>query len=551
MSAVAEVKETKAQRAERLKREHNPWECLDEIRRFAREGWDSIPPEWLSSYFRWWGLYTQGDGVGVTGGKGGEGRMEPYFMVRVRIPNGQLFSHQLRAIADLADRYARGVADITVRQNIQLHWVEVQSLPDLLETLWRHNLNTIGACGDVTRNVTGCPLAGYAADELVDASGLVHAIDRMLAGNPEYYNLPRKYKITATGCSAWCNYPEINDIGLVARRQGHDVGYGVMVGGGLSTQPHLAVPLPIFVEEHQVLPVVRAITDIFRDSDVLRENRERARLKYLFLKNGWTAEMFLDEIERRLGYTLQRADLPVPPEDVYRDHVGIHPQRQPGLSSVGAGVIRGRITPEQMRTAARLSDEYGSGEIACTIMQNLLLPNVRSENTQRVAGEMTAAGLPVEASVFWRGAIACTGTEFCKLAISETKQFSLWLVEEMQHRLPEFDQELKIHVTGCPNSCGQHWIADIGLEGKKIKHEGEMVDAFYFFVGGALGMHAGFGRKTGFRSPATLVPDALENLLRSYLQRRTAGENLRHFFARHTEDELRAFLEGVHAAAAA
>lgn len=542
MTLAPEKKETKAEKAERLKLEKNPWERLDEIRRFARDGWESIPPEWLSSYFKWWGVYTQGDGLGVTGGKGGEGKVEPYLMVRIRIPNGQLFSHQLRAIADLAERHARGVADITVRQNVQLHWVEIQALPDLLETLWRHSLNTTGACGDVTRNVTGCPLAGVAGDELIDASPLAHSIDRMLAGNPDYYNLPRKYKITAAGCASWCSYPEINDIGIVASSHDGHLGYGLLVGGGLSTVPHLAVPLPVFVPQHQVLPAVRAITDIFKDSQVLRENRERARLKFLFVREGWTADSFLEEMERRLGYQLQRAAAPAPPDDIYRDHTGIHPQKQKGLSHVGAAVLRGRITPDQMRLAARLADEEGTGELRATIMQNLLLVNIPTHRAPHVAGRLSEGDLHVEASTFWRGAVACTGTEFCKLAISETKQFTRWLVDEMEERMPGFDQELKIHVTGCPNSCGQHWIADIGLEGKKIKHEGALVDAFYFFLGGAVGEHAGFARKTGFRCPAHGVPAALERLLREYSARRAPGENLRAFFARHTEQELHDFL---------
>src|SRR5262245_60194134 len=211
------VKETKAQKVERLKQALNPWEARAEIERFAREGHASIPPEW-GTYFRWWGVYSQGDGVGAVGGKGGEGKAVPYFMVRIRIPNGQLFSHQLRTIARLAERSARGVADITVRENVQLHWVPVEDLPDLFENLWRAGLTTMGTCGDVTRNITGCPVAGVDADELVDASSLVQGATRMLNGNAGFYDLPRKYKITITGCRAWCSYPEINDIGMTAVR---------------------------------------------------------------------------------------------------------------------------------------------------------------------------------------------------------------------------------------------------------------------------------------------------------------------------------------------
>src|SRR5262247_4172097 len=302
-------KETKAQRAERLKGELNPWEHLEEVRRFAREGFDSIPAAWLNTYFRWWGVYTQGDGIGAIGGKGGEGKAVPYFMVRIRVPNGQLLSHQLRVIAAFAERSARGVADITVRENFQLHWVPIEDLPDLLENLTRAGLSTMGTCGDVTRNITGCPVAGVDADELVDASPLVHAATHLLNGNSDFYNLPRKYKITIAGCRAWCSYPEINDIGMTAIRHpvSGEVGFSVRVGGGLSTTPHLALRLGAFVHWNQVLPVVRGITEIFRNSDVLRQNREKARLKFLFLNHGWTAESFLRELERRLGFALDPA----------------------------------------------------------------------------------------------------------------------------------------------------------------------------------------------------------------------------------------------------
>ncbi|MBI2462289.1 MAG: nitrite/sulfite reductase [Candidatus Rokubacteria bacterium] len=547
------LKETKAQRIERLKRELNPWEHFQEILRFAREGYEAIPPEWLNTYFRWWGVYTQGDGVGAVGGKGGEGRAVPYFMVRIRIPNGILLSHQLRTLADLAERHARGVADLTVRQNVQLHWVRLEELPALLQELVRGGLTTMGACGDDTRNVTGCPLAGVDAEEIVDASPLVHAATRMLNGNPAFYNLPRKYKISITGCRVWCSYPEINDIGMTALRHPGtgEVGFSVRVGGGLSTAPHLGVRLDAFVRWNQVLPVVRGISEIFRESEVLRQNREKARLKFLFLQHGWTAERFLAELETRLGLRLAPAVPEEPPEDVYRDHVGIHPQRQEGYVYAGLVVLRGRITPGEMRAAAALADRYGTGELRITTMQNLLLLNVPRRRARALAGEAEAAGLRLDASPFWRGTIACTGSEFCKLALTETKGFARWLVEELEARLPGFDQHVKLHVTGCPNSCGQHWIADIGIEGKKVRVDGRLVDAYFFCVGGAVGRHQATARPIGYRIPALEVPEAIERLLRAYLATRREGENFRQFAARHTDDELRALLAGEPLAAVA
>ena len=539
--------ETKAQRVERLKRSKNPWESLEEIRRFAREGFGSIPPEWTGTYFRWWGVYTQGDGAGVTGGKGGEGRAVECFMVRIQIPNGLLRSEQLRTIADLTRRYANGIADISVRQNIQLHWVTIEALPEVLEALWRVGLNT-RTCGDVTRNVTGCPVAGVDADEICDPSPLALEATHMLSGNADFYNLPRKFKISITGCRVWCPYPEINDIGLTAiTRVTHgapEVGFSLRVAGGLSTEPHLGVRLNAFVGWHQVLPTLKGIAELFRDSEVLREHRERARLKFLFLRQGWTAERFQDELQQRIGFQFDPAEAEEAPADAYRDHVGIHPQKQPGYCYVGAAVLRGRITVEQMHAAADLADRFAAGELRTTIMQNLLIVNVPQASAEGLAKELDTIGLSVGGSTFWRGAIACSGTEFCKLAITETKSFARWLVEELEERLPGFDQQLKLHVTGCPNSCGQHWIADIGIDGKKTKVEGRLVDAYYFCLGGALGLYQATARAVGYRCPATEVPDAIERLLRRYLARRAAGENLRQFFARHTDAELREFLAG-------
>ncbi len=543
------AKETKAQRVERLKREKNPLESLHEIRRFAQQGFASIPPEWIGTYFRWWGVYTQGDGAGAVGGSNGEGKAMPYFMVRIRIPNGILSSQQLRTVSELTRDYARGVADITVRQNIQLHWVQIEALPELLERLWRSGLTTNEACGDVTRNITGCPLAGVDADEICDASPLVREATQLLVPDPEFYNLPRKFKISITGCRAWCSYPEINDIGLTAVQRSEngksEIGFSLRVGGGLSTDPHLGVRLNAFVAWRQALPVIKGIAEIFRDAGVLREHRERARLKFLFLRHGWTPEKFQQELEQRIGFTLDPAVPEEAPSDVYRDHAGIHRQKQPGYSYVGAAVLRGRLTADQMRAAADLAEQFGSGELRTTNMQNLLILNVPNGRTDELGEALAAVGLPVHGSPFWRGAVACTGTEFCKLAITETKGFSRWLVEEMEERLPEFDQQLKLHVTGCPNSCGQHWIADLGLEGKKIKVGDRLQDAYFFCVGGAVGQHQAIARATGYRCLAVEVPDAIERLLRAYLELRLPGENLRRFFGRFSDAEIRVFLAGI------
>ncbi|HXE36501.1 MAG TPA: nitrite reductase [Verrucomicrobiae bacterium] len=545
---MGEAKETKAQRVERLKHAKNAWEHFDEIRDFARKGYSSIPPEWMGTYFRTWGVYTQGDGAGVVGGTGGEGKSTPYFMVRIRIPNGLLTSNQVRAVADIAERHARGVADITVRQNFQLHWVTIESLPDVLETLWHAGLTTTGACGDVARNITGCPVAGLDAEEIVDASPLALAIDRELGGAAEFYNLPRKFKISITGCRHWCCYPEINDVALTATTRkkagGVETGFSLRVGGGLSADPHIALRLNAFVQWNQVVPVARGVAEIFRASDTLRQSREKARLKFLFLQQGWTADSFLDELQRKIGFSLDPAEAEDIPRDVQRDHVGIHAQKQPGLAYVGASVLRGRITPQQLRTAADLADRYADGHIRTTTMQNLLIVNVPRRDAATVAHELEVAALPVQASVFARGTVACTGSEFCKLALTETKGFARWLTQELEERLPDFQEQLRLHITGCPNSCGQHWIADIGIEGKKIKVDGRMVDAYYFCVGGSVGQFASIARPVGYRCAASDVPEAIERLLGEFNERREAGENLRQFLARHSNEDIRSILAG-------
>ena len=542
------VKETKAQKVERLKREKNPWTAWDEVRQFAREGRGSVLPEWTGTYFKWWGIYTQGDGAGVTGGSGGEGKASEFFMMRIGLPNGLLTSRQLHAIADITAKYARGVADITTRQNIQLHWLTIESLPEVVEALTAIGLSPKGACGDVVRNVTGCPLAGLDGHEVLDASPLAVEIAHKLTANPEFYNLPRKFKISVTGCPIWCSYPEINDVGLTALKRVKDgkeeIGYSLRVGGGLSTEPHLAVRLNAFVPQDKAYAAVQAVCEIFREQEALRENRTRARIKYLFMKHGWTAERMLAAVEEKIGFTFDPCDEGPVAEDVYRDHVGVHKQKQDGLSYIGATVLNGRLNPEQLHALASLAETHGDGHLRATIGQNIVLVNIPNAKVSDAVEKIVALGLQVEPTVFYRGAVACTGTEFCKLAIAETKGFAKWLVGEMEERLPEFDQQLRLHVTGCTNSCGQSWIADIGLEGKKIKKDGAMVDAFYFCVGGAVGEHAGIARMIGYRAAAEDCPEAIERLLLGYLKARGEGENLRAYFRRTSDADLRTVLAG-------
>src|SRR5882757_5264043 len=399
------AKETKAQKMERLKLEKNPWETWDEVRQFAREGRESVVPEWANAYFKWWGIYTQGDGIGAVGGVGGEGKATEYFMMRIGIPNGILTSEQLHVIADLVQNHARGIGDITTRQNIQMHWLTIESLPLVVDALEKVGLSPKGACGDVVRNVTGCPIAGHDPDELLDASPLAQRVAHVLTANPAFVNLPRKFKISITGCPLWCSYPEINDIGLTAVERmvngTREVGYSVRVGGGLSKEPHMAVRLNAFVPQDKAEQVCITVAEIFRDQLGLRESRNHARLKYLFLREGWTAESFLAELETRMGVTFDPAPEEKMPADLYRDHTGVHRQKDPSRSYVGVSVSRGRLTSDQLRSLAALAEKYGSGELRATVQQNIILVNIPNGLVSELVKEIGELGLHVEGTNFW------------------------------------------------------------------------------------------------------------------------------------------------------
>jgi sulfite reductase (ferredoxin) len=517
------AKETAAQRVERIKRERPSWSILDDILRYAREGFAAIPDDNLTVRMRAWGLYTQGDGDGV------RGDAVPYFMMRVRTPNGALTARMAATIADLSERYARGTLDVTNRQNFQLHWLTIEDIPVVWEALAEVGWTSQGSCGDNTRTVTGCPLAGIDAGELVDASPLAVAVDRHMNGNPVFANLPRKFKITITGCGQWCTYPEINDIGLTAVRRGEEVGFSLRVGGGLSTRPHLARRLDAFVPWGLVPEVVEAVAAVFRDSDELRVNRAKARMKCLFLVQGWTEERFLAAVEERLGYRLDRSAPEQVPAGAFRDHVGIIPQKQDGLFAAGFSIAAGRITPWQLRAVAELAERYGDGGLRTTIMQNVVVLGIPERNLAAFARAAERAGLPITGSAFRRGTIACTGSEYCKLAIVETKQFALGLIEELERRVPGFEAQIKLHVTGCPNACGQHWIADVGLQGVRVPGDkGQEVDGFEVFVGGGLGRGASVARRVGVRVPSARAAQALEGLFHDYMKERLDdGESFR------------------------
>ncbi len=537
--SVEPARETKSQKAERLKREKNPWHGLEEIRRFAREGHGSIPDDWKGTYFKWWGIYSQGNGQGAFGDA------SVYFMLRIGLPNGIATSEQLRATGRLAKRFARNQAAITVRQSLQFHWVEIESVPDIIESLEGVGLTCKGTSGDSLRGVTGCPLSGCLDDELLDTRPLVRQIAKELAANADFYNLPRKIKVAVSGCPSWCSHPEINDLGLTAVRNGEQLGYSIRVGGGLSRQPHFGVKLNAFVRQEQAAGVVRAVMELFRRQDVLREKRESARLKYLFLKHGWTGERFLGELEEILGYKLAPAVAEDVPGAGAREHLGVHPQKQRGRYAIGIPVPGGVLTGDQLIEIARLVELYAGGEVRFSVGQNMLIPHVPEQFREAFARELEGIGLSPEVSSFRTAVVSCTGKEFCKMGIAETKGFSRRLIGEMERRMPGFSSGLSIHVTGCSHGCAHHHVSDIGLEGRKLRKGSDAVDGFAFRLGGSLGDRAMLGRAVGYQCATDDVPEAIERLLRGYMERRLPGEALRSFLQRSNNETLCSLLAGV------
>jgi len=513
---------------------------------YAIRGFDSIDPADLRGRFRWYGLYTQRR-PGIDGGK--TAVLEPeelddrYFMLRIRIDGGQLTSRQLAVIADISNNYARGTADITDRQNIQLHWIEIENVPAIWEALDAVGLDTTEACGDTPRVILGCPLAGLDADELIDATEEIGAISDQYIGDPAFSNLPRKYKSSISGCPAQCTFHEINDIAFAAVRHPGtgETGYDLWVGGGLSTNPMIAKRLGTFVKPGQVPEVWAAVTSLFRDYGY-RRLRHRARIK--FLVADWGVERFREVLEKEyLGYALPDGPAPVAPPNGIRDHVGVHQQRD-GLSYVGFAPKVGRLDGDTLHAIAALADTYGSGRVRTTTEQKMVILDVPGERAQALAAELEAVGLQTEPSVFRRHMMACTGIEFCKLAIVETKGRAMALIDELERRLPDFDVPVTINVNGCPNSCARIQTADIGLKGSLVTDsEGNQVEGFQIHLGGTLlggdASGSGFGRKVrGLKTTAEELPDYVERVLRRFAAARAGDETFAAWTLRASEEEL-------------
>jgi len=512
---------------------------------YSKYGFDSIDPADLRGRFRWYGLYTQRR-PGIDGGK--TAVLEPeelddrYFMLRVRIDGGRLSNDQLRVIAYISRRYARGTADVTDRQNIQLHWIEVENVPDIWEALESVGLSTTEACGDTPRVILGCPLAGIDADEIIDGTPEIAAIGEQYIGDAAFSNLPRKFKSAISGCPAQCAIHEINDIAFVGVVNGNgETGYDLWVGGGLSTNPMIGKRLGAFVRPGQVAEVWAGVTGLFRDYGY-RRLRHRARIK--FLVADWGPEKFREVLEKEyLGYALPDGPAPDAPRDGIRDHVGVHPQRD-GNYYVGFAPVVGRLSADTLDVIADLAARYGSGRVHTTTEQKMVILDVPSERTEDLVAELDAAGLPARPSAFRRHTMACTGIEFCKLAIVETKARAADLISELERRLPGFDTPVTINVNGCPNSCARIQTADIGLKGSLVTGpDGQQVEGFQVHLGGSLsggdGSGSGFGRKVrGLKTTAEELPDYVERVLRRFDAAREPGESFAAWTVRASDEEL-------------
>ncbi|WP_063730840.1 nitrite/sulfite reductase [Streptomyces sp. RTd22] len=509
---------------------------------YAHRGFDSIDGADLRGRMRWWGLYTQRK-PGIDGGK--TAILEPeelddeHFMMRVRIDGGRLTTEQLRVVGEISEEFARGTADITDRQNVQYHWIRIEDVPEIWKRLEAVGLSTTEACGDTPRVIIGSPVAGIAEDEIIDGTPAIEEIHRRYIGSKEFSNLPRKFKTAVSGSPVLDVVHEINDVAFVGvRHPEHGPGFDLWVGGGLSTNPKIGVRLGAWVPLEDVPEVWAGVVGIFRDYGY-RRLRTRARLK--FLVADWGPAKFRQVLEDEyLGRPLTDGPAPADPVQQWRDHIGVHRQ-QDGRFYVGFAPRVGRVDGTTLTKIADLAEAHGSGRLTTTVEQKMIVLDVTEDQVESLVSGLEALDLQVKPSPFRRGTMACTGIEFCKLAIVETKARGSWLIDELERRLPEFDEPLTINLNGCPNACARIQVADIGLKGQLVMDDnGEQVEGYQVHLGGALGLDPGFGRKVrGLKVTAAELPDYVERVLRRFQEEREDGERFATWAGRASEDALK------------
>jgi sulfite reductase (ferredoxin) len=528
---------------ERSKKDDNPLNVRDRIVNiYAPGGFDSIDPADLRGRFRWYGLYTQRK-PGIDGGR--TAVLEPeelddeYFMLRVRVDGGALTTEQLTVLGEISQVYARDTADITDRQNIQYHWIRIEDVPTIWAKLEAAGMTTMEACGDSPRVILGSPVAGIAEDEIIDGTPAIEEIKSRYIGAPEFSNLPRKFKTAVSGLPDVAH--EIHDIAFVGvRHPEHGPGFDLWVGGGLSTNPMIGKRLGAWIPRDEVADVWAGVISVFRDYGY-RRLRHRARIK--FLVADWGPERFREVLETKyLKRTLIDGPAPQVTTGV-RDHIGAHRQRD-GRFYVGAAPVAGRVSGGMLVAVAKAAERAGSNRVRLTPQQKLVVLDVAEADLPGLRTELAGIGLPTEPSPWRRGVMACTGIEFCKLAIVETKARAADLVGTLENRLADvnsqLDQPVSVHINGCPNSCARIQTADIGLKGQIVTNAaGEQVEGFQVHLGGGLGLDAGFGKKLrGHKVTGTDLPDYVERVVRNYVSGRDEGERFAQWVTRAADSEL-------------
>ncbi len=505
---------------ERLKQEKDPLGIRDELPALIAAGYEAVPEEDIVR-LQWWGLYHDKPKIGR-------------FMMRIKLPSGHLSPAELRAIAEVSARYGRGDAELATRQNIQLHWLELSSLPDVFSDLDAVGLSTAGGCGDTVRNITGCPLQGLAHDELFDCGDVVREAAEFFYGNPDYTDLPRKHKITITSCVHACSAPEINCIGLVGAVIDGREGFRVRVGGGLSSVPRLSRDMGVFVPRAETIPVLRAILDAWKTDLNYRVSRVKARLKFMVDDIG--PDGLRDRVEDLLGYALEDADEePLPPPV---DHMGIEPQKQAGLNSVGVPVHLGLVSAEQLHGVAELAERVGA-DIRLTRHQNFILANVPEAELGPTTAELERLGFARNVNPIRAKGIACTGEPHCNFSVTETKSRLGRLIERVEKRFGDQVSELRLHLDGCPHSCAQHWIADLGFQGTTARDEsGKRRQAYDVFLRGGLGPRAEIARPLFRRVLSEELDTAVDGLIEGWLTGRLEGEGFAEFARRLSDEQL-------------
>jgi len=523
---------------EKMKLEKDGLDVIHDIYRYAKTGFASISPDDFDR-MKWYGVYRQ------------KPKESGNFMMRVRVPGGRLTVAQAAALDEITERFAHGFCDITTRTTIQFHWLQIEDIPTIFSILHEVGMNTSGACGDIGRNVVGCPVAGIDPNEIIDGTPQLLEVNHAIENNREFSNLPRKYKISVSGCCIHCAQPDINCTGVFGLKRvvngQEERGYGIKIGGGLSSAPKLAKMVPVFIKPEQVWPVVEAVSKIFRD-DGYRLKRNNARFKFL-VEDWWKlgggenggGEYLAEKIEERLGFKLERhTDFEVI-KDQETDHLGVHKQKQEGLYWVGVCFPGGRVRNRALGHVSKLAAKYcapGLEQVRLTNKQNLLIINVPEANLPGLKAELDALGYDYQPTNFRKGCVSCTGIEFCNLAVSETKNRMFELIGQLETQSGWYKGKIRIHFSGCPSSCGQHQIADIGFRGARTKVNGQMVDAFDAFIGGRLGHNRRFNDLLKGKIIARDVHLFIDKLLKVYEAKKQGEETFADFTDRVPKEEI-------------